>query len=128
MRQILLIGLGGFIGSIARYGLAGFFQRTLGEGRIFPVGTMAVNILGCLLIGFLSQFFQERLWIRPEIRMALTVGVLGGFTTFSTFGFETYRLLTDGEWKEAALNVMLSVLLCLFAVWLGDRLAKGLLG
>jgi len=89
---------------------------------------MLVNIIGCLLIGFLNKAFTGVLLVREEYRLALTVGMLGGFTTFSTFGWETFSLLNDKQYAHAAANVLLSVALGLAAVWLGYRLAERWLG
>ena len=126
MLQIALIALGGAAGSVARYLMAGGVQRL--AGGVFPWGTMSVNVLGCLAIGFLNQAFSGPVWIRPEYRLALTIGVLGGFTTFSTFGWETFALLNDRQFPAAAGNVLASVAVGLFAVWLGARLAEKAFG
>jgi CrcB protein len=126
MSQVLLIGLGGFLGTISRYGLAGLCQRlAFGEGKLFPYGTLAVNVLGCLFLGLIIQLSEERFLMRPEIRLALTIGFLGGFTTFSTFGYETFALWNDGDWRRAALNFVLTNGLGLLAVWMGYRLGAG---
>lgn len=126
MFKITLIFVGSGLGGVARYTLAGFVQR-LGNGR-FPIGTLAVNVLGCLLIGFLTSAFLGRILIREEYRIALTVGILGGFTTFSTFGMETFALLNDGQFTRAAANIVLSVGAGLGAVWFGYRTAEWWLG
>ena len=94
----------------------------------FPLGTWFVNVTGCLAIGFLSAAFSGRILIREEYRIGLIVGILGGFTTFSAFGMETFALLNDGQHARAALNVFLSVGAGLAAVWLGYRLAENWLG
>lgn len=126
MSQVLLIGLGGFFGAISRYGLSGLCQRlAFAEGRLFPFGTLAVNVLGCFLLGLVVQLSEERFLVRPEIRLAVTIGFLGGFTTFSTFSFETFILLNDADWRRAALNLALHNGLGLVAVWLGYRLGEG---
>jgi CrcB protein len=94
----------------------------------FPVGTLLVNVIGCLLIGFLNATFNGPIPIRPEYRIALIVGILGGFTTFSAFGWETVSLANEGQSLRAALNVVLSVVLGLVAVWIGVRLAERCFG
>jgi fluoride exporter len=124
MLQVLLIGCGGFIGTVARYGMATLAYRLLGAA--FPYGTMAVNILGCLLIGFVSIAAEERMMIAPTTRLYLTIGVLGGFTTFSSFGYETLTLLRVGNPTTALLYVLASVLTGLTAVWLGGALARAI--
>ncbi len=117
-----LIVLGGALGTGLRYGLAGLSQR-LSPGT-FPVGTLTVNVLGCLAIGLLAAWFsvsQAGADIREEVQLALLVGVLGGFTTFSSFGLETLRLMHGGQTGQALLYVFLSNGLGLLAVWIGWR-------
>jgi len=122
MAKLLLIGCGGGVGAILRYLVAGWGQA-LTSGS-FPLGTLVVNVAGCLVIGWLGTLLTGPVLVREEVRMALLVGVLGGFTTFSTFGFETGSLLSDGEWAQALLNVALSNGLGLAALFLGFRLAR----
>ncbi len=93
MKTLLWIGCGGAAGALFRYTLAGWCQRL--SGGVFPVGTLAVNVLGCLLIGFVGAFLAGPLLVREEHRLGLLVGLLGGFTTFSTFGWETFALLNE---------------------------------
>ena len=112
--KLLVIGAGGFIGSVLRYVVGGSVQ-TLSQSIAFPYGTLAVNILGCFCIGFLSELFDTRAF--------LVVGILGGFTTFSAFGNETMNLVRDGEAALALMNIGAQVLLGLGAVWLGYTLA-----
>ena len=107
-----------------RYGLAGFVQ--LRAGDTFPWGTLSVNVAGCFAIGLLATAFEERSVLPPELRLAVLVGLLGGFTTFSTFGLETWRLLEDAEIARALANVTASVVVCLLAVVVGVRLARWL--
>jgi len=126
MTKIMLIALGGGAGSVLRYLIAGWGQRLASE--TFPFGTLLVNVLGCLLIGFLYAAFAGPWLVREEYRLALLVGVLGGFTTFSTFGYETFTLANDGQWGLVLFNVGLSVTLGLAAVGLGYRLAEKMLG
>ena len=125
MIKVLLVGLGGFVGSIARYGFGGLVQgRT---GATFPFGTLAVNVLGCFVIGGLSELAETRGVLTPETRAFLVIGVLGGFTTFSAFGNETLNLLRERDVALAAANVLANVVLALVAVWLG-RSAAHLIG
>ena len=121
MTKLLFIALGGAAGSVARYLLAVQGQRL--SQSMFPVGTLTVNVLGCLLIGLLGTLFAGPVIVREEYRFALLVGFLGGFTTFSTFGFETFSLVSDREWWLASLNVLGSNVMGLAAVWVGNRLA-----
>ena len=117
----LLIACGGGAGTILRYAMASWGQRLV--TGVFPLGTLMVNTVGCLAIGFLAALFAGPLLIREEYRLAILVGFLGGFTTFSTYSYETFALLGDGEWWSAPANVLLSNALGLFALWLGVRLA-----
>ena len=126
MSKIVLIFVGSGLGGVCRYVLSGWVQR-LGNAS-FPLGTLMVNLLGCLVIGFLSAAFMGRWFVREEHRIAIVVGVIGGFTTFSAFGMETFALLNDGQYLRAAANVALSVVLGLTAVWVGYRLAESWLG
>ena len=123
MTHIVLVGLGGMIGSVSRFLLSGLFQR-LSPVLGFPFGTLMVNIAGCLLIGLLNGVSETRQLFNPEVRVFLFIGVLGGFTTYSTFGYETFTLLRDAEFPKVFLNVGLHVLLGLGAVWVGDFLGR----
>lgn len=120
--KILLVGGGGFIGSVLRYLASGYVQNLSGSIG-FPYGTLAVNLAGCLVIGFLSYLADVRGIFTAETRAFVFVGVLGGFTTFSTFGNETMNLLRDGENTYALANVGAHVLLGLAFVWLGRTIA-----
>ena len=122
MAKLALVALGGGFGSVLRYLLAGWCQQ-LTKGS-FPIGTLVVNILGCLAIGLLKAAFSGSLLIKEEYQVALTIGVLGGFTTFSAFAFETFARSNERDWMWAGLNVLLSVGLGLAAVWLGYRLGE----
>ena len=126
MTRYLLIAFGGGIGSLLRYMLAGWGQKL--TAGTFPVGTLLVNVLGCLFLGFLNAAFSGPIPIKPEYRIAITIGLLGGFTTFSTFGWETFSLANDGQFLQSAMNLLLSVTLGLAAVWIGIRLAERLFG
>ena len=112
-----------------RYAMQGWLPQTL-AGKLFPVGTVCVNLLGCLIIGCLSAYFNgpRGLNVLQEYKIGLMIGILGGFTTFSTFGLETFNLINDREFGLAALNVLLSCGVGLAAVWLGYRLAERLFG
>lgn len=117
MKQILAIAVGGSLGALLRYGVANGVHALLGRG--FPYGTLVVNVSGCLAMGVLYVLLVERLAVSPEWRAALLIGVLGAFTTFSSFSMETFALFEEGERMKALMNVVLSVSLCLAAVWLG---------
>lgn len=124
MRLVLLLVAFGSAGTLARYWLQGWVQ--LRAGSAFPAGTLAVNLLGCFLLGAIGQFSLAHLSVPPEWRVALTIGFLGAFTTFSTFGWETVRMLQDGEWGKVMLYAATSVLGGLLAVILGMRLGNSL--
>lgn len=122
MNKIFLAGAGGFIGSVLRYLASGVVQQWT-QSATFPFGTLAVNTLGCLVIGFLSQLADTRGVFTPETRVLVFVGVLGGFTTFSTFSNETLNLLRDNQVFPALTNLTAHLVLGLGAVWLGRTLA-----
>jgi CrcB protein len=121
--QLLWVGVGGFLGSVGRFVVAGFFNR-LSPALAFPIGTLAVNILGCFLIGLLHGLAESRNILGTDIRIFLFIGVLGGFTTYSTFGFESLALLRDGEFFKTSANILLHVIVGLSAVWIGDTLGR----
>ena len=116
--------LGGAVGTGARYALGGWVQRL--AGAAFPAGTLVVNVLGSLLITVIMTLGAERGLIPAQTRIVLTTGVMGGFTTFSTFSYETLRLLQDGALLRAALNALATVLACLGAAALGVVMAREL--
>ena len=118
--NILLVGLGGFAGAVARYLLGGWVLHHSLSAK-FPWSTFAVNLLGCLIIGLLSGLAERLDWFSPSMRLLLLTGLLGGFTTFSAFGLETVHLLRRGEMWIAGAYVLASVLACIFAVWLGMK-------
>ena len=126
MRLIMLVGLGGFAGSILRYWFSTLVQNFFARAS-FPAGTLFVNVVGCLLIGFLSQFADSRGTFSAETRSLVFIGLMGGFTTFSTFSNESIDLLRTGQSAAAMVNLGMHLLLGLGAVWLGREAAYGLL-
>jgi CrcB protein len=122
MMNVLVIGIGGFVGAVARYGIAGWIGQRW--GRSFPLGTFVINVSGSFLIGLLMTLMAERFTENPQWRLLLVVGFLGAYTTFSTFEYETGALLKDGEWLFAGLNVVLSVIVGFAALKLGEVMAK----
>jgi CrcB protein len=124
VKALIFIAAGGAFGAVLRYGASVGVYSLLGRG--FPYGTLFVNVSGSLLMGVLSVIMLERFDIDPEWRAAVLVGVLGSFTTFSTFSFETLNLLEQGEVMRAMANIVLSVFVCLFAVWFGVLIGRQL--
>ena len=122
IQRLLLIGVAGLAGTLCRYGLSGFVARRFGE--TFPTGTLIVNIVGCFVAGFLFYPLHERLLVSEVVRTAVMIGFLGGFTTFSSFGLQTFALFREGEVFFALLNVFVSNLVGLACVWVGYALAK----
>jgi CrcB protein len=120
--QLFAIAVGGAFGALMRFFVSTGTYLLLGRG--FPYGTLMVNVLGSLLMGALFVVLSERLALGPEWRAGLLVGLLGAFTTFSTFSLETLVLLEEGRWLTASANVFVSVLLCLLATWIGLTLAR----
>ena len=114
----LYIGIGGFIGAVLRFIISGWVQRIFGS--FFPYGTLSVNVLGSLLIGFLVMLFEDM--ISPEWKALAITGLLGALTTFSTFSYETVVMLQEGIFLKALFNVALNVILCLFATLFGISL------
>ena len=123
MIRLLWVGAGGFIGAVSRYVVSGMFYRLFGKAW-FPYGTLAVNVIGCLLIGFLSGLAEDRQLFSPELRLLVFIGILGGFTTFSTFGYEIFTFARDGQILSSIINLMLHIILGLGAVWLGFSISK----
>ena len=124
MKMILFIAFGGALGAVMRYGASVSVYSLLGRG--FPYGTMFVNVTGSLLMGLLSVILLDRFNVGPEWRAAILVGLLGSFTTFSTFSIETLNLLEQGDMTRAFANMILSVVVCLAAVWIGVSLGRQL--
>jgi fluoride exporter len=118
MINVLFIGIGGALGSVARYLVSGWVQA-LTRSVNFPFGTLTVNVVGCFVIGFLAQLAEARGVFTSEARAFIFIGILGGFTTFSSFGNETYNLVHGGELMSALVNVGANVILGLLAVWVG---------
>lgn len=121
--QVVLVGLGGFVGSSLRFMVSGWVHAALPFSG-FPFGTLAVNVLGCLAIGLLGGMMEMRQAFDPAHRLFLLIGVLGGFTTFSTFAYETFALAQGAELAKALANIMLQVTLGLTAAWLGYTAAR----
>ncbi|HEX8833282.1 MAG TPA: fluoride efflux transporter CrcB [Abditibacteriaceae bacterium] len=124
MREILLVGMGGFIGSVLRFKIGSLALHSFGPR--LPIGTLIVNLVGCFIIGYLTGLIEKRNLLNPEIRLLLITGFLGGFTTFSAFGLDTLSLLRRARLPMALLNVGVSVLGGLFMVWLGLKVAGAL--
>lgn len=126
MFKWFLIAVGGACGSLMRYSVQGWVQRL--AGGTFPFGTMAVNVTACFAIGFLSGIFAGPHLIREEYRIGLMVGLLGGYSTFSTVGLESFALSNDGQFGLALLNMLGSGVAGLVAVWMGYRIAENWFG
>jgi len=124
MQRTILIGVAGLAGTLLRYWLSGVVARRFGE--TFPWGTMAVNLVGCFVTGAVFYLSEERFLINPAVRTVILIGLLGGFTTFSSYGLQTFTLLRDGEFGLATLNVALSNVVGLLMVWAGYVFSKAL--
>ena len=124
MSQVIAIAVGGAFGSVLRYGLSTWVHTLV--GRSFPFGTLAVNVLGCLAMGILFVLLVERMGESAVWRAGLLIGVLGGFTTFSSFSIETFNLIEQGAMAKAAGNIAASLVLCVGATWLGVIIARQL--
>lgn len=117
MEKLLVVGVGGFLGAIARYGLSSFTHRNVDTQ--FPTGTLVVNLVGCLIIGSLMALVERHQIFSPNMRLFLTIGLLGSFTTFSTLGYETFELIRGREFLTALMNAGANMILGLIAVALG---------
>lgn len=123
MGKIFLVGIGGFSGAISHYLVSGFVYRFV-EQSWLPYGTLVVNIFGCLFIGFLNGLFESRQVFTPEVRLLIFIGFLGSFTTFSTFEFEIFNLVRDGQIFQAFSNLLLHLILGFGTVWFGYVIAR----
>lgn len=122
MQAVLLIAGFGALGCLTRYFVSGWVNALFGRG--FPYGTFVINVLGAFLIGLIMEFGMRGTLLTASLRTGLAIGFLGGFTTFSTFSYETFRLLEDGDFLVATANVMASVIVCLVFTWLGIHAAR----
>ena len=120
--KLLYIGIGGFLGAVSRYLVSGLFQKWL--DKPFPVGTLAVNVIGCFLIGLLSGLSQGRQLFTPEMRLFLFIGFLGGLTTFSTFIYEIFTFARDGQIIPSLANLTLHLVLGIAAIWAGFAISR----
>jgi CrcB protein len=116
MTELLAVGIGGFIGAILRYLVSSWVQQSFSQGN-FPIGTLAVNLIGCLIIGLLGGLNETRMIFSPHARMLIFLGILGSFTTFSSFGYETMALVRESQFLLAAGNIALQLFLGLLAFW-----------
>jgi CrcB protein len=123
--MVFYVAIGSAIGGVSRYLLGGLVQRL--ADTTFPAGTLLINVTGSLLLGLIVRYAVETPTITPEIRAFLTIGFCGGYTTFSTFSYETVAMLEDGQWSRAGLYVSASVLLSLLGTLLGFALARELI-
>ncbi len=123
MIKIAVIGLGGFAGAIFRYLLSGAVHSFF-HASSFPFGTMVVNVSGCFIIGFGGGLIESRQFFSPELRAFLFIGILGSFTTFSTFGLETFNLAKNGQWLWSAGNIGFSIVFGLLAVLAGNMASR----
>ena len=124
MQRIIFVGVAGLLGTLGRYWLSGLIARRYGE--TFPWGTLVVNALGCLVTGAVYYVSEERFLVSPTVRSVILIGLLGGFTTFSSYALQTFTLLREGEFGLALLNVTLSNVLGLLLIWAGYTLMKAL--
>ncbi|MES9842089.1 MAG: fluoride efflux transporter CrcB [Candidatus Thiodiazotropha endolucinida] len=124
LNQLIAIASGGAVGALFRFWVSSGIYSLLGRG--FPYGTLVVNVLGSLVMGFLYVLLLERTTVSPEMRGALLIGFLGAFTTFSTFSIETLNLLEQAELLKAGLNILLSVIACVLACWFGLAVGRQL--
>jgi len=124
LSNCLIIGLGGFLGAIARYIVALWIGQRW--GRTFPLGTFIVNVSGSFLVSLFMSLFTEKFMVNPQLRLFLVIGFLGAYTTFSTFEYETGNLVKDGEWFIALANILLSVIAGFVALKFGEFIAKSI--
>ena len=121
-KNLFFVFIGGGLGAVARYWLSGAVYNWLPS--TFPYGNLVVNVSGCLLIGIFMAVMQDRFLVDPSLRVFLVIGILGGFTTFSSFSYETIALAQDREYLHASVNIMATVFGCLAATLVGQRLAE----
>jgi CrcB protein len=124
VQQLIAIAIGGAVGSVLRFMVSTNVHRLMGKD--FPYGTLTVNVLGSLLMGFLFIMLVERQISSVELRSGILFGLLGAFTTFSSFSFETLALMESGDWAKALMNVFVSVSACLLATWIGLGIGRQL--
>jgi fluoride exporter len=124
VRTIIGVGVAGAFGALSRYGVEGFISERFPGS--FPAGTFVINVTGSFVLGFLFVLLTERVAASPALRTSLTVGFVGAYTTFSTFSFETLRLIEDGALRTAAVNVVATLVLGLIAVWVGMTLGRAI--
>ena len=122
MRELVWIALGGAAGAVSRYLVTLGCQRWTTTS--FPLATLIVNLTGCFLLGVLAQFGMQSEWLRPTLRLAIGVGLLGGLTTFSTFGHETFRAIEKGQWTLALGNAAANLIIGILAGWAGVALVQ----
>jgi len=124
MKELIIIASGGAVGAVFRY----LFSNSIYSffGRAFPYGTLGVNIIGSFFIGVFFVLLTEKMTLGSDVRTFIMIGLLGAFTTFSTFSLETLLLIQEGQLIKALINILLSVLLCLFATWLGIIFSRGM--
>lgn len=122
MKALLYVAMGGALGAVMRYGISSGIYSWF--GRSFPYGTLVVNVMGSFAIGIFSILLIEKFNVSQELRLALVVGVLGALTTFSTFSWDTLDLMQQGLMQKAMLNILMNVVMCIAAAWLGAQWAK----
>ena len=122
MLNYILVSAGAAIGGVLRYGISSYIQRNISV--VFPYGTLVVNVVGSFILGIIMFYLNEKELIGSELRLFLTVGFCGGFTTFSTFSYETLTLFRDSEFGLAIYNVLLNVVLCLVGIYLAYLISK----
>jgi len=123
--KLLIVGTGGFVGSVFRFLISGFVQK-ISSLIAFPIGTLSVNLLGCFIFGFLIQFAESHNLFSGEASMFVFVGILGGFTTFSTFSNDSFNLMRDGNYTSALISLSFHIVFGLGAIWLGRFIALGI--
>ena len=123
MLNVLIVGIGGFFGAAFRYMMSGFIHNSISK-TLLPYTTLSVNVLGCLLIGFLGGLIETKGIFNQESRLLVLAGFLGGFTTFSAFGLETFTSAREGHLGSTIANVVFHLVFCLGAVWMGNSLSR----